>query len=615
MRAPPPHLTLQIRLWAHEVLRVFYDRLVDDKDREWLIKFLKETTRKNFSTDLDGVVAHLLEDGQKEAGPQEFRKLIFGDWGNPADAERVYKELTDAKAMVKVCEGFLDDYNAMSKKPMNLVLFMFAIEHVARVCRVLRQPGGHALLVGVGGSGRQSATRLAAFIADYKVFEIEISKSYGKAEWREDLKKMLKTAGGEGKPSVFLFCDTQIKQEAFVEDINNLLNTGEVPNLFASDEKQLLCEAVRNAAKDAGRDVDAQSALYAFFIDRCKQMLHICLCFSPIGDAFRNRLRQFPSLVNCCTIDWFTEWPKDALVSVAQRFLSDVEMPDKVRDSCVMMCQQVHDSGRDMSRDFLARLRRHNYVTPTSYLELITTYKTLLARKRSELLTVKGRYEVGLEKLANAAAQVAEMSKELEALQPVLIVSKKETEELSAQVEKKVPEVEAAKAVAAADEAEANKKATEVKKIKDECEADLAEAIPILNDAIKALDTVKKADIDLVKSMKNPPSGVKLAMHAVCVMLDIKPEKKNDPDNPGKKIIDFWGPSVKLLSEGKLLDTLKAYDKDNIDPKIMAIIRAEFVTNEEFKPDVRVPPPPPHWPSASNRHRLLRKGCASGRWP
>ena len=69
------------------------------------------------------------------------------------------------------------------------------------------------------------------------VVQVEISKSYSKAEWREDLKKVMRKAGGEGKPCVFLFSDTQIKDEAFVEDINNLLNAGEVPNMFPMDER------------------------------------------------------------------------------------------------------------------------------------------------------------------------------------------------------------------------------------------------------------------------------------------------------------------------------------------------------------------------------------------
>jgi hypothetical protein len=62
--------------------------------------------------------------------------------------------------------------------------------------------------------------------------QVELSKTYSKAEWHEDLKKVLKMAGEANKQVVFLFSDTQIKEESFVEDISNLLNTCEVPNLM-----------------------------------------------------------------------------------------------------------------------------------------------------------------------------------------------------------------------------------------------------------------------------------------------------------------------------------------------------------------------------------------------
>jgi hypothetical protein len=75
---------------------------------------------------------------------------------------------------------------------------------------------------------------------------------------------------------------------------------------------------------------------------------------------------------------------------------------------------------------------------------------------------------------------------------------------------------------------------------------------------------LQPADITIVKSMKNPPSGVKLVMSAVCVMKDIKPDKINDPDKPGQKILDYWGPSKKLLGDMSFLSMLKEYDKDNI---------------------------------------------------
>lgn len=105
----------------------------------------------------------------------------------------------DHENLTQTMEDYLEDYNAMSSKPMSLVLFKNAIEHVARVSRIICQPMGNALLVGVGGSGRKSLTILAVSIAEFHLFQIEISKAYGLVEWRDDLKEVLILAGADNK--------------------------------------------------------------------------------------------------------------------------------------------------------------------------------------------------------------------------------------------------------------------------------------------------------------------------------------------------------------------------------------------------------------------------------
>ena len=100
-------------------------------------------------------------------------------------------------------------------------------------------------MLGVGGSGRQSLTKLATFIEDYDLFRIEIVKGYGLQEWRDDLKKVLFMAGVDGRDVVFVFTDTQIIQESFLEDLNNILNAGEVPTLMATDDIEQINNAMR----------------------------------------------------------------------------------------------------------------------------------------------------------------------------------------------------------------------------------------------------------------------------------------------------------------------------------------------------------------------------------
>jgi dynein heavy chain len=178
----------------------------------------------------------------------------------------------------------------------------------------------------VGGSGKQSLTKIASFVAGMACLSIEINRGYGIMEFREDIKTFMMKTGVEGNDVVFLFTDSQIVVETMLEDLNNILNTGEVANLFPQDETDKIVSDMIPVCKENGI-IESRDNCLAYFVSRVRDKLHIVLCMSPVGDALRIRCRQFPSLINCTTIDWFHGWPESALVSVAERFLGDLELP------------------------------------------------------------------------------------------------------------------------------------------------------------------------------------------------------------------------------------------------------------------------------------------------
>uniref|UniRef100_A0A8C0PMX6 Dynein axonemal heavy chain 12 n=1 Tax=Canis lupus familiaris TaxID=9615 RepID=A0A8C0PMX6_CANLF len=178
-----------IRLFIHEVLRVFYDRLINDDDRYWLFKLIKTVIKDHFKESFDGIFSHLRKDNAPVT-EENLRNLMFGDYMNPdlEGDDRVYVEIPNIHQFSDIVDQCLDEYNQTHKTRMNLVIFRYVLEHLSRICRILKQSGGNALLVGLGGSGRQSLTRLATSMAKMQIFQPEISKSYGMNEWREDLK-------------------------------------------------------------------------------------------------------------------------------------------------------------------------------------------------------------------------------------------------------------------------------------------------------------------------------------------------------------------------------------------------------------------------------------------
>ena len=203
------------KLWIHEIERIFHDRLIDSKDRDYFHKLVDDKLVAMFNTSL------------KQLLPDK-RFPLFGDFMSEVSPP-VYEEISDLDLLKTFIENKHRSYNSEPGMiQINLVMFRDAIEHICRISRILRQQNGHALLVGVGGSGRQSLTRLAAYIVDISVFQIKLSKQYRHLEFREDLKILYKMAGLEEKPTVFLFTDSQILNDSFLEDLSNILSSGDV---------------------------------------------------------------------------------------------------------------------------------------------------------------------------------------------------------------------------------------------------------------------------------------------------------------------------------------------------------------------------------------------------
>ena len=405
------------RLWVHESVRVFGDRLTCSEDQIWLKNLLTDNIEKKFRMNYSLIVP-------------EGKRLIYCDFGSGNTGEsgaRSYEEVEDLDRLKTKVEEFLVEHNNESKSgPMPLVIFTDALEHVARIVRVLRQPQGNALLLGVGGSGRQSMTKLANFIAGYDLKTVEIVKGYSMIDWREDIKKVLLQAGIKDQPTTFLFSDVQIVNERMVEDINNILNAGDVPNLYAPEDFESISQGCR-AECQKRKIPPTKINIFNQYIIRVRKNIHLCIAMSPLGEAFRNRLRNYPSLVNCCTIDWFTNWPAEALQSVGTSILDKHHLDLGFSGtSAVQMFKEMHLSVDETSKEYFELLRRRNYVTPTSYLELLSSFAKLITAKRSEISTQITRLQSGLDKLSDTKSVVGLMQEELVVLQPQLVATQAE---------------------------------------------------------------------------------------------------------------------------------------------------------------------------------------------
>ncbi|XP_036012664.1 dynein axonemal heavy chain 2 isoform X5 [Mus musculus] len=544
------------RLWIHECFRVFSDRLVDTADMEAFMGILSD----KLGTFFDLTFHHLC--------PNK-RPPIFGDF---LKEPKVYEDLVDLTVLKTAMETALNEYNlSPSVVPMQLVLFREAIEHITRIVRVIGQPRGNMLLVGIGGSGRQSLARLASSICDYNTFQIEVTKHYRKQEFRDDIKRLYRQAGVELQTTSFLFVDTQIADESFLEDINNILSSGEVPNLYKSDEFEEIQNHIIDQAR-AEQIPESSDSLFAYLIERVRNNLHIVLCLSPVGDPFRNWIRQYPALVNCTTINWFSEWPREALLEVAEKYIIGVDLgtQENIHRKVAQIFVTMHWSVAQYSQKMLLELRRYNYVTPTNYLELVSGYKKLLGEKRQELLDQANKLRTGLFKIDETREKVEVMSLELEDAKKKVAEFQKQCEEyLVIIVQQKREADEQQKAVTANSEKIAIEE-VKCQALADNAQKDLEEALPALEEAMRALESLNKKDIGEIKSYGRPPAQVEIVMQAVMIL------RGNEPT---------WAEAKRQLGEQNFIKSLINFDKDNISDKVLKKIGA-YCAQPDFQPDI-----------------------------
>ncbi|KAF7265371.1 hypothetical protein GWI33_021219 [Rhynchophorus ferrugineus] len=557
-----------VRVWRNEFLRVFGDRLINAEDQKLVRNEMIEQIKKTFPKIEKNVEAPTVEDDdfvfeEHPPEPEETEEqvdvleyamrdpILFGDYRNAINEgePRDYEDLLDYDAIYFLFQEIIELYNERREK-LNIVLFNDALEHLTRVHRGLRLERGHVMLVGVGGSGKMSITKLAAFTAECEMFTITLCRGYNETMFKDDLKKLYNQLGIEKKRTVFFFTAAQIVEEGFLEFINNILMIGYVPSLFTDDDKEQIIGQCRTAASNAGYGVGKDS-VWQYFIHQCVDNLHVVLSMSPTSDVLSKRCRNFPGLVNNSTIDWIFPWPLQALFAVASVFLKEnPKIPDQYRDSIIEHVVHVHQSLTDYTEKFLLTLRRKNYVTPKHYLDFIGSYLKLLEEKGNYNAAQCDRLKSGLTKIEEASGELAILNAKLEKQKIVVGKATAECEAMLAEIEAGTNIATEKKDVASLKSTEIEEQARLISIEQADAEEALSAALPALETARLALSDLDKSDITEIRSFATPPEAVQVVCECIVILRGYKEVS--------------WKTAKGMMAEANFLRTLQEMNCDAI---------------------------------------------------
>eukprot|EP01062_Namystynia_karyoxenos_P079539 TRINITY_DN8407_c0_g1_i1.p1 TRINITY_DN8407_c0_g1~~TRINITY_DN8407_c0_g1_i1.p1 ORF type:complete len:4892 (+),score=1969.11 TRINITY_DN8407_c0_g1_i1:217-14892(+) len=600
---PPavPTVTDLVLLYEHEAHRVYADPMFAEHEQDWVFRRCTAGVEAEFGAEM----AHSLQGAQSVWA--DFVREAEADAGAPEDAgeadslpppehPRVYERAESVGVLTERLQHYLLELNQGHKRrAMELVMFDYAVLHVTRISRVLHCPRGSMLIVGMGGSGRQSLAKLASFVAGHRLVQLPAPGShYTHALFLDDLREMYKTAA-LGPAVTFLASDEDLVSDAALECVNVLLTGGEVVGLQQRDEMDLIMEDLRpileqEVAEGSRVQVLEQMArpeeMHRLYLDRVRNRLHVVLCFSLVGNTLSERTRRFPGLFSGCAINVFRPWPKEALLATAQDLLQQVELLSGAgsKSHVAQHAAALHASVTEVSAQYEGEMERHVYVTSSAFLDFLGCYKQVYNSELAQIQTLRGAVQAGLVTLQHAQEDVLDMKSDLGHKRQQLDAAAQSMDTLMVGIRQQADAAERQTREVAVTRNRLAKTAADIGQERDDAESQLQAAEPALRAAEIALRTIRPEDIATLKKLTNPPILIRRILDGLLILRNFPLETPVhvEHDASGARAIRAsWQQGKAMVAEIRFLTALQEFDKDSVNDEHCELLQP-YLTMEDF---------------------------------
>lgn len=466
--------------WGYEAVRVFKDRLVS---REHSVQF-------------DAILNSALRQG---LGYNDGLKAFFLTWS--ATHEAVIKGIpsmgrASEEDLKTIISHGLVAYEREFRE-LHFHLFDESMANTAKVDRNLSMPGGCVLMVGESGVGRRNTTLLVSHMLNLQFFSPNITREYSDKEFRKDLKTILQIAGVEGKGAVLFLEDYQLVKPEFLQLLNSLLGSGEVPGLYLSEEIEPLLASLADQMRQDGK----YKTLYDYFCSLVRKNLRIVLSLDHSHPLYSLYTSSNPALFTRCSILWLQPWSKESMNAIAH-----IELHEQL--------QSLNDK-QEITDLSIAMHRSVNKSVMRNYMDLLKTFRKVYTSKSTSQGGQSNHLKAGLAKLKEAESLVNDLKIKAEHQKKLLAIKQKEADQALEQITKAMARAAESKQEQETLAKQLQTENTNINKRKSQVEIEMTAIQPLLEEAQRAVGSIRKESLDELKALRLPPEPVHDVLSAV----------------------------------------------------------------------------------------------------
>ncbi|EMP37963.1 Cytoplasmic dynein 2 heavy chain 1 [Chelonia mydas] len=502
-----------LEIVAYEARRLFRDKIVGAKELLIFDNILMKVFQGDWGSDILENMAdsfYVTWGARHEVGAFRAPEQALPPHGKPLG--KLTSE--DLKDVIK--KGII--HYGRDNKEIEILLFQEVLDYVSRIDRVLSFPGGSLLLAGRSGVGRRTVTSLVSHMHGSILITPKISRGYELKQFKNDLKQVMQLAGIEAQQVVLLLEDYQFVHSTFLEMVNSLLSSGEVPGLYTIEELEPLLSPLKDQASQDG----FTGPVFNYFTYRIQQNLHIVLIMDSTNLNFTINCESNPALHKKCQVLWMESWSESSMKKIPEMLFADLDEQEKT-GRAHKEPKKKYSGDSDFLKSFLVihESCKAYGATPSRYMTFLRVYSAINSSKRAELLKRQSHLQAGVSKLNEAKALVDELNRKA-GEQSILLKIKQD--EADAALQEITVSMQDASEQKTEMEKIKHKIAEEVVKIEErkrKIEDELKEVQPLVNEAKLAVGNIKPESLSEIRSLRMPPDIIRDILEGVLRLMGI----------------------------------------------------------------------------------------------